>query len=38
MSQITDVLVSIDTKTIVDRYGKNSSMANPPSSTSSTSS
>ncbi|WP_353189227.1 inclusion body family protein [Pandoraea pnomenusa] len=30
MSAITDVLVSIDTKTIVDRYGKNSSMSNPP--------
>lgn len=30
MSQVTDVLVSIDTKTIVDRYGKNNSFANPP--------
>lgn len=30
MSQVTDVLVSIDTKTIVDRYGRNNSLNNPP--------
>lgn len=30
MSEITDVLVSIDTKTIVDKYGKNNNLNNPP--------
>ncbi|MFP3244346.1 MAG: inclusion body family protein [Paraburkholderia sp.] len=30
MSQVTDVLVSIDTTTILNRYGKNNNLSNPP--------
>ncbi|WP_150790570.1 inclusion body family protein [Pandoraea iniqua] len=30
MSEVTDVLVAIDTKAVLDRYGRNSSMSNPP--------